>query len=149
MAEPKGIALSNRFAVTVDDVGLGSWSKVDGLDASWDLCDYRMGDAFNDRVFFPGNTKYTNVKLARAACADSKTVRDWLSKTTTAFVGESTMNIELRDHKNLPVIDWTLMNVMPIKWSIAGMDAGGSKIAIETLEIAHVGFEELKDRLGG
>ena len=143
------LGMSNRFEVIVDDLGsLGSWTKVDGLDAAWDLCEYRMGDAFNERVFFPGNTKYSNVKLGRAACTTPKKVRDWLGATTTEFKPESTMKMTSRTREQQgDLVDAAERDAPQV--DIAGMDAGGAKVAIETLEIAHVGFEELKDRLGG
>jgi hypothetical protein len=33
-----------------------------------------------------------------------------------------------------------LENAVPTKWSIQGFDAGASKVAIETLVVAHAGF---------
>ena len=70
------LALANRFTVKVDapgEVDLGSWAKVDGLDVTFDVVEYRAGDAWNSRWYAPGATKYSTVKLSRAVTADQST----------------------------------------------------------------------------
>ncbi len=133
------LGLSNRFHVKIDSHDLGSWSKVEGLDVSWDMAEYRAGDGGNYRWYYPGNTKYSNIRLARAACEDSKKVQQWLSDNS--FKHElGTGTITLNDSGHNPVIDWRLEGAYPAKWSITGFDAGGSSVAIETLELVHLGF---------
>ncbi|MFJ3977815.1 phage tail protein [Streptomyces sp. NPDC090021] len=135
------LALANRFSVKVDEgkIDLGSWSQVQGLDVQWKMADYRAGDAGNDRWYFPGFTEYTPVKLTRAACSDSPAVQEWLS--SNSFASKPTSgSITLMDPSGKPVISWTLRQILPTKWSIAGLEAGQSKVALETLELMHMGF---------
>lgn len=140
------LGLVNRFKVTIDPGGfdLGSFSKVDGLDVNWDMPDYRAGDAGNARWFFPANTKYTSVKCVRAVCKDSTTVKDWLTKNSHHYMqSRCLVTIGLMDTTTTePLIEWTLHNAVPKKWSINSMDAGGSAISLETLEFDHEGFLE-------
>src|SRR4051794_24889630 len=140
------LALVNRFKVEIEpgSYSLGSFSKADGLDVTWDMPDYRAGDAGNARWFFPANTKYTPIKLVRAVCEDSKAVQAWLSSNSHNFVkSRCTVTISLMDTTaTSPIIQWTLNNAVPKKWSINSMDAGGSAISLETLEFDHEGFLE-------
>ncbi|WP_158893768.1 phage tail protein [Amycolatopsis anabasis] len=137
------VAMANRFKVTMtgkSEYDLGSWAKVEGLDVTWEVAEYRAGDAGNDRWYFPGNTKYTNVKLSRAVSDETQKVKQWLDKTsfeTELFV--ATVALFTIDYTS-PLSDWELRDVMPVKWSITGMDAGASQVALETLELAHRGF---------
>ena len=88
IADDVQLGLANRFLVTVipSTRSLGSWAKVEGLDVTWEVPDYRAGDAWNQRWFFPGTTKYTNVKLSRAANAkDTEEVKKWLDEVATKF----------------------------------------------------------------
>jgi len=134
------LGMQMRFKVTVDGEDLAHWSKASGLEVSWDLVEYRAGDNDNDKWIFPGNTKYPTVKLERAADKDnSAKVRTWLNKTSFKHEPKSA-KIELLDASLKPVADWTLKNVMPVKWSIVQFDAAGNKVATETLELAHIGF---------
>jgi len=139
------IGLANRFVVTVvsqSKYDLGSWQKCEGLDVTWDVPDYRVGDHGNMRWFFPANTKYKTVKLIRAITKeDGAKVRDWLN--TNSWKQESTrgiIKIELMDSSGEPIMDWELRNALPKAWSINNMDAGASQVSVETLEFEHEGF---------
>lgn len=137
------IGLGNRFVVEVIPGGLslGSWAKADGLDVTWEVPDYRMGDQWNSRLFAPASTKYSTVKLTRAAeSTDSEKVRTWLNKNATQHEIGILVKIELQDSYRKRVIDWNLKNVVVKKWAITSFDAGQGSIAIETLELDHEGF---------
>jgi phage tail-like protein len=141
------VGLANRFGVVIEpgSYSLGSWQKAEGLDVTWDMPDYRAGDAGNSRWFFPANTKYTSVKLYRAACDDSKAVREWLDSNSFNFSkSRCQVTVTLYDSSGkIDVLDWELRNAIPKKWSINNMDAGASQISVETIEFEHEGF--LKD----
>ena len=138
------IGSANRFLVSIipDNFSLGSWQKVDGLDVTWDMPDYRAGDGGNARWYFPANTKYTSVKLIRAACDQSHLVRDWLNLNSFNHSGSrSNVLIKLFDATGgTAMVEWELRNAQPKKWSINSMDAGASAVSVETLEFEHEGF---------
>ncbi|HEX9259948.1 MAG TPA: phage tail protein [Acidimicrobiales bacterium] len=139
------IGLSTRFEVAISsksDYDLGSWARAEGLDVTWDIVEYRAGDAMNNRWYFPGLTKYSSVKLARAATWDGTAkTRKWLE--ATSFHHELyTGVVKLLDSRGKPIHEWELRNVLPQKWSITGFNASQSGVAVETLELAHLGFLE-------
>jgi phage tail-like protein len=136
------IGVANRFAVTVNPGGheFGSFSEVTGLDVTWDVMTYQAGDSGNNKWILPGNTKYSTVKLSRAACEDSKTIKTWLDDTSFKHAPHQ-ITIKLFDEGyKEPIMQWDLRDAMPSKWSISGFKAATSAIAIETLEITHTGF---------
>jgi phage tail-like protein len=136
------LGMAMRFAVTIDEgkYNLESWSKAGGLEVSWDLVEYRAGDHRNDRWFFPGLTKYPTVKLERAATLDgTESVKKWLNSNSFAHTAQ-TGSIVLMDAKLDTVSTWELRQVIPVKWSVSAFEATSSKVAIETLELAHLGF---------
>jgi len=143
LSDTSTIGLANRFHVVVDPGkhDLGSWQKVEGLDVSWEVADYRAGDSGNQRWFFPANSKYAPVRLLRAASEDSEKVKDWL--TANSFHQDQSrvlVTITLCDSSGKAVLDWTLQNAVPKKWTVTSMDAGSSHVAVETLELEHLGF---------
>ena len=149
VGEHDQLGLVNRFRVKVmpENRSLGSWAKVDGLDVTWEVPDYRAGDQGNVRWLFPGKTTYKNVSLQRTAVAkDTKSVKEWLEENSTKFK-PSEITITLLDAHGDPVMDWTCKNSVVLKWSVAGFDAGASKVALETLEFSHRGF--LDDETAG
>ena len=135
------LGMANRFRVEIShgDYNLGSWSQVDGLDVKWDVAEYRAGDAGNQRWYFPANTHYSVVRLTRAASAESELVRKWLNHTSYKFEPQ-VGTVWLLDSAGKEVMPWELRHVMPVRWSVGGFEAGASRVATETLELAHEGF---------
>ena len=134
---------SYHFVVTVDGEGphdLGSWSKVTGLDVSWDLAEYRSDGAANaSRRYFPSNSKYGTVTLGRAASGDIDLVFEWL-RLIASSGGSPTMEITLIDQTGDAVVSWQLENISPRNFVVGGSNAQGTDTAIESLVIAHEGF---------
>lgn len=150
LTDTSKIGLSNRFRVVMsgkETFNLGSWSKADGLDVSWDVAEYRAGDGGNDRLYFPGNTKYTNVRLSRGVSEEYAKTKEWLDSTSWEWEPFEGF-IELCDSGGMKVAEWTLRDVMPSKWSVATFDAGASQVAVETLELTHRGFLNDERKLG-
>jgi len=138
------MGLVPRFLVKIDasKYDFGSFNTVKGLDVTWDIAEYRAGDAKNERWYFPGVTKYSTIKLERAVDpVGTAGVRKWLESNSFKYEIQSG-KIELQDATGKEVTHWTLRHVIPVKWSIVGFDAGQSKVATETLELAHMGFLE-------
>jgi phage tail-like protein len=135
------VNMAHRFLVAIDNptYNLGTWSKVSGLSVSWARSEYRVVDPGNQLWVLPGNSKYENIKLSRAACLDSQKVQQWLAQTTKNPAPLSGA-IMLVDWVGLPVVTWPLNHFFPIGWSIVEFDADQGKPAIETLELAHTGF---------
>lgn len=135
------VSMSHHFVVAIDNPAydLGTWARVAGLTVSWTPCEYRVGDKGNQFWILPGNTKYQNIKLSRAACADSQIVQAWLASTSLDPTPHSGA-ILLMDYGGIPVVHWRLNEFFPIAWSIVDLDADQGKPAIETLELAHTGF---------
>jgi phage tail-like protein len=142
------LGMANRFTVEISNgtYDLGSWSQVDGLDVKWDVAEYRAGDGGNDRWYFPANTHYSTVRLTRAASAESMTVRAWLSSTSWEWKPQ-VATVWLLDSSGAKVVHWDLKQVMPVRWSITGFEAGASRVATETLELNHVGFLDDEKKL--
>ena len=149
LTDTSSIGLANRFVVSMSgksEYDLGSWTKAEGLDVAWDIAEYRMGDGGNDRLYYPGNTKYTNIKLIRGVSEETEKVKQWLNKNSwemEVFAG----SIQLFTTAAKKVTEWTLRDVMPAKWSITSFDAGASQVAMETLELVHRGFLEDERKL--
>ena len=133
------LGLINRFKVEVGGHDLGNWSKCEGLDVEWEIADYRAGDSGNQRWYFPANTKYSKIRIVRAASPQSKDVQAWLKSNSFEHKKESG-KVTLYDSGYTEVMSWELVEAMPTKWSIAPFEAGGSNVALETLELIHQGF---------
>jgi len=142
MLDALPVGMTHHFSVVVDNplFNLGTWSRVSGLQVAWNICEYRVGDQGNQSWVIPGNTKYANIKLSRAACLDSQIVQMWLAQVSTNPTPLSGAISLVAMGGFLPLVTWPLNEFFPVAWSITDFDADQGKAAIETLEITHGGF---------
>lgn len=140
-ASRTSLGMVHHFSVRVDhsSYDLGDWSKASGLTVNWEVCQHRAGDQWNSIWLYPGSPKYETIKLTRAACKDSSSVQKWLadtSKSPQALSGA----VALLDAASKVIVSWPLKRFFPIGWSISEFEAGTSRVATETLTLAHSGF---------
>jgi phage tail-like protein len=141
--------LAMRFQVVVDGLNLGQWSSCKGLELRCKPDVFRnQGNAFHDEIL-PGDISYSPVKLERAMEArSSKAVQDWLGATFSTWLGSDsaepyqggTARITLLDGTAATVMTWTLLGVYPTGWTGPTLSAKDNNVAIETLELTHLGF---------
>jgi phage tail-like protein len=140
-----GLAL--RFEVTVDNHKLGAWSKCEGLGVDFKPKPYTAlgNNAYAHQL--PGPATYPNIKLTRACTKDtSQEVATWLnSMLHPERRKKGTATIILYDGWAEKVTSWGLRNVLPASWKGPSLDAGAAKVALEVLELAHEGFDELPE----
>lgn len=131
---------SSKFLVVIDDgnYDLGSWSKVTGLNVTWDTLEYRVGDRTSIWTA-PGQRKFGKISLSRATGMDSAAVQDWLAdtaRTPKAYSG----CIKLLTWAGVPLCEWRMHTFVPIGWKIADFETKAATVVIETLDLAHCGF---------
>jgi phage tail-like protein len=128
------------FTVVIEGKTLGTFRQVSGLSVETEVIEYRDGGG-GTTIFLPGNTKYSPVRLTRAFTGDSA-LWDWY--TTSAATGHVTRfdgTISVFDRSGQPVARYTLTNAWPRKYEGPTLNAGGTDVAIETIEIVHDGLQ--------
>ena len=132
-------ALGLRFAVTIDGLLLGDWTKCDGLSIEYDVTEYREGgeNGFVHRL--AGRAKYSNIKLTRPIDSSSAEVAAWVASVSTKLIRQ-TAQIAVMDAAGNTVVAWNLVGVYPVRWTGPTLDVGGNQVAFETLELAHHGL---------
>jgi phage tail-like protein len=142
-----GVAM--RFKVVVDDIDLGGWSNCTGLSVDFKNKKVAEGGNYEYNRILPERVEYKAVTLKRAMNSDdSAKVQSWLSKVVSSWYnassptdyGPRTARITLFDANGGQVASWSLRNVYPQKWSGPDLDATGTRVAFETLELIHEGF---------
>jgi phage tail-like protein len=145
MEEDKQPAVTVCFTVQIDDqdsdvIKLGSFNSCEGLGVEVVMEQREEGGA-NDRVHhLPTRIKYSNIKLSRPICDDTQAVIRWISglpinATIQAMTADDTI-----------VATWQLQGVIPVRWTGPSLNRDSLKVATETLEIAHHGFDSTKPK---
>ena len=139
MADEKDPAVSLFFKVTIDGLGLGSFSSCEGLGCEVAIEQHEEGGNNGFVYQLPGRIKYPNVKLTRPLGEDSAEVAKWFAKMNGTIV-RSAGSITAMSPDGDEIATWQLHGVIPVKWTGPSLNVDTAKVAMETLELAHHGF---------
>jgi phage tail-like protein len=133
--------LGFRFRVEVDSVIQAGFSECSGLQAETEVEEVREG-GLNDYVHkLPKGSKHVNLTLKRGL-TDSDVLWNWYQDVMSGKKGQRKMvHVVLQDITGQEVWRWSFREAYPVKWTGPDLKADGSAVAIETLELAHHGFD--------
>ena len=128
----------------VVDIGLGDaigFSEVDLPAGEIEVITYREGSEVAPRARkLPGLTKYSNVTLKRGVTGNLELFEWWQAIRDGQLLRRKVV-ITLLDEQRQPVQRWVLRDAWPAKLDYSMLNALGNEVVIETLELAHEGFE--------
>lgn len=122
-----------------NDIG---FQEVSGLEMETQFIEYRPGD---DPTYItqkiPGLKKHGNITLKKGVYEGDDAFWEWFQDVQTNIERREDINISLLDEEGSPVVSWLVHNCFPIKISGPDLKSDANEIAIESLELAHEGFE--------
>jgi phage tail-like protein len=131
-----------RFQVTIDGVVIGQFAECSGLSMEYDIMEYQEGGQLNFVHKFRGGVKYPNLVFKRGVTHEDAFLKWFLDRTSQGNKRENLGNVTLSllgdDGKQ--VRKWSFYGAFPVKWSGPSFNAKSTNIAMETLEIAHMGL---------
>ena len=132
-------AVAVCFVVKIDDESLGAFNSCDGLGCEF-VMEQREEGGNNGIIWqLPTRIKYSNVRLSRPVTKDSAKITKWFAGMAGG-IRRKTATIEARTLEGGVITRWSLVDVVPVRWSGPQLSAESPKVAIETLELAHHGF---------
>ena len=133
-----------RFLVAIDQIRLGGFTKVKGLQRETKVETYHEGGANDFEHKFVTLTSYPNLVLERGL-ADAA-LWEWHQQVVEGNVKRRTVTVTLRDETGSDAWSWTAQAAYPVKWGCADFDASSGQVTAETIEFVHCG---LLRRIGG
>jgi len=131
------------FAVDIGGRSLGSFREVSGLDVEFEVTEYRDGTAGEPVHYFPGQTKYSSIKLARAFNGGTE-LWDWFTAFSQTPTERVVGTIVMYDQNRTEVARWNFQNAWPKKISGPTLRAGSNEVPIESIELAHEGLTRVR-----
>ena len=122
---------------------LGGFSDVSGLDVEITMAEYRNGNEKENHVRkVAGIHKVSDVTLKRGI-VNSQDLWAWLTETQRdGPAAKRTVVITLLDEAGKSVESWTLLNVVPMKYTGPTLAAkGGGDVAMEELVLSSEGIQ--------
>jgi len=133
--------LSFRFLVEIQGMVVAGFSEASGLTAETEVDEQPEGGVNEFLHKFPKRTKYPNLTL-KHGLTDSETLWKWHRKVILGKVERTTIHLVLLDGEGNEKWRWSFQEAYPVKWTGPDFKADGSAVALETLEIAHHGFDK-------
>lgn len=129
-----------HFSVEWGGTKIG-FSEVSGLDVETEVIEYRDGASpeFSKKKM-PGMQSYSNITLKRGSFQNDNEYYDWWNSVKLNTIQRRDIIISLLNEEHEPLIAWKIKNAWPIKVQSTDLNADGSEVAIETLELAHEGL---------
>jgi phage tail-like protein len=133
-------AVSVCFVVKIDDTSLGAFSSCEGMSCEV-VMESREEGGNNTYVWqLPSRLKYGNIKLSRPLGKDTSKVATWVSSMAAGYERKTAVIQAMRADGTI-VAEWSLADVIPVRWTGPSLNADQPKVLTETLEIAHHGFQ--------
>lgn len=134
--------VSFNFLVEIDGIARGAFQEVSGLDSSIEVIEQRHGGENITTRKYPGQVKFSNISL-KWGMAEDTDLYEWHRQWATGdpAAERKSGSIVLLDRRGEEKARWNFFEAWPAKWDGPGLNAEGSEIAIEMLELAHEGIE--------
>lgn len=129
-----------NFLLEIDGVATAGFTEVSGLSTETSVIEYREGSDRSPTRKLPGITKYSNITLKRGITKD-RSLWQWRKTVMDGATQRKNGSVVLLDESRQEVARWNFHDAWPCKWEGSSLNATSSEVAIETLELAHEGFE--------
>lgn len=151
MAENQGAAQTYpiarfSFKVSFSEIGAISFQEVTGLEQQTEFLEYRHGKAKSlitrKRA---GMMKSSTVTFKRGIFKGDGTLTDFYNQLNNrAFYPHvsqgKNVTVQLLDDFGNTIMQWEILNVVPIKLSSPDLKSDANEVAIESLEVVHEGI---------
>ncbi len=130
-----------NFQVDLGDGVQAGFAEISGLSASVDVIEYREGadKSLNARKL-PGLNRTASITLRRGI-AGSVNLFQWFHGNISGTPDRRNITITLLDEARMPVMTWKLSNAWPQKYEAGSLNAKGTEVAIELLELTYEQLE--------
>lgn len=138
-----------RFKVEIDGVLAAAFSQVSGFGVRVETSEYRSGnDLRSVPMEIPTLTRYDHITLSKGIVGDYDMLQ-WVLSVASSDIAPPTgidrrnVTITLIDDKGKDGPKWFITGAYPVSYQISDFDALRGEVAVESLEISHLGFKRV------
>ncbi len=133
--------LGFNFLVELDQIIVGGFSEVSGLQSEIKYDEYREGGVNKFVRKLPKCVEHSNIVLRRGI-TDSDELWKWYQDVVYGDFKRKLGSIILRDRHGEECKRWDFLRAYPIKWIGPELKADSNSVAIESLELVHEGIQQ-------
>ena len=134
------VAACIHYIVQIDSFDLGAFNACSGLGVEL-VVEQREEGGNNGMVWqLPTRLRYSNVKLTRPVTPMTLMLTNWINHWVVSGERRTAVIQALGPLGPAPIASWSLVDVMPVRWTGPEFNPARPEVATETLELAHHGF---------
>lgn len=141
VAERRDPYLGSRFFVEMDGIDHAGFTECAGLQVQTEIFEYKEGGQNEYAYKLPVRSTYSNLTL-KWGVTDTNALWEWYQKVIRGEIERKNLSVVLYNSEQAEVKRWNLREAYPVKWVGPALSAGSAAVSIETLELAHHGFQE-------
>ena len=144
MAERNDPYRSTRFKLEIDGIVQAGFSECTLPDSTTEPIEYREGDDPPTPSKLWNITKYGNLTL-KWGTTDSMELFEWRKAVEQGKLADARRNVAVivQDEEGKPGARWEFAEAWPSKYDAPDLNATGTEVSIETLEITHESMERM------
>jgi phage tail-like protein len=132
--------LAHNFLVEIDGLLCGGFSSVQGLESTIAVEERPEGGVNTHVRKVLREASFPNLVLSKGM-TDLDTLWTWFDQTRQGVIQRKNLTLMLLDNSRWPAVWWDFTGAIPVKWSGPAFNAAqDSQVAIESLELAHLGM---------
>jgi phage tail-like protein len=129
--------VSFEFSPQTDDT---RFQEVTGLDVEMEMESFTEGGQNRFTWQLPKRTRYSDITLKRGMFIGSSVIK-WCRDALENFsFAPANVHITLLNENHEPVMTWYVINAIPKKWSVSGLNAQDNSIMIESITLSYQYF---------
>ena len=117
-----------------------SFQEVSGIKTELNTEDVEEGGENRFKHRLPTSTSHSNLVLKRGLTSLSSPLVTWvkgiLEGDFTNPIVPKSVNVKLLNEEGSPLMMWSFVNAIPVKWEVSDFGSLENKVAIETLELS-------------
>ena len=124
-----------NFLVEIQGVVSAPFERVEGLESTTEVVEYRDGIWTKSPMKIPGTTKYSNIILKRVFNFTNE-LWVWRKKVVDGNVERKNGAIIITGENREEMARFKLHGAWPVRWRLSALNRNGNMYLIEELEIA-------------
>ena len=141
---PADPLLAGKFWIEIQGIVEATFTECSGLNVETEIEEYPEGGLNDFTHKLPVRTKYSNVTLKRGFIG-SFALWDWYQKAISGYIQPWDLSIVVSENTvyapGKEKARWNLHQAYPVKWQGPELRAEGGAVMVETLELAHRGWD--------
>jgi len=134
--------LALNFILEIGGLTVGGFSEISGLQGEIETEDYREGGQNSFIHKLAGPAKYSSSLVLKHGLTDSDDLWTWFQDAAGGNIERKNVSVILLNSTGDEILRWNFSEAYPVKWTGPDLRAGSADVAVESLELAHHGFEK-------